>query len=45
MIGGPGSTVLSKVVQEPRARFHVAEWECFVIKSGYKVARSISSKF
>ena len=42
---GPRSVGLGKVVQEPRARFHVAKWGGFVIKTGYKVALPTLSKF
>ena len=38
-------TDLGKMVQEPRARFHVAKWGGFVIKTGYKVALPTLSKF
>ena len=42
----PQSTDLSKMVQEPRARFHVARWGgAFVIRHGYKLALPASSKF
>ena len=42
---GSRSTGLGKMVQEPRARFQVANGECFVIRRGYKVALPASSKF
>jgi hypothetical protein len=42
---GSRPTDLGKMVQEPRARFHVAKWGGFVIKTGYKVALPTLSKF
>ena len=42
---GSRSTGLCNMIRQPRARFHVAKWGGFVIKTGYKVALPALSKF
>ena len=42
---GSRSTGLGNMIRQPRARFHVAKWGGFVIKTGYKAALPALSKF